>query len=151
MVIDGQCTVADVASSLGLVEQILGNWVRRARIAAAAVSDEYLQATEKVEALHNNFPARDEGPQMHHLHTEMRLLLGNGYCERPAQIDCNFETICESCSFFTTGLEFRPTLQQQRDDAAYKGQNARRQVVDTSSPNSTKQALDTDHPNEYNL
>lgn len=32
MVIDGQRTVADVASSLGLVEQTLGNWVRQARI-----------------------------------------------------------------------------------------------------------------------
>jgi len=32
MVIDGQRTVADVAASLGLVEQTLGNWVRQARI-----------------------------------------------------------------------------------------------------------------------
>jgi transposase len=32
MVIDGQRTVADVAGSLGLVEQTLGNWVRQARI-----------------------------------------------------------------------------------------------------------------------
>jgi transposase-like protein len=32
MVIDGQRTIADVAGSLGLVEQTLGNWVRQARI-----------------------------------------------------------------------------------------------------------------------
>lgn len=32
MVIDGGRTVVDVAGSLGLVEQTLGNWVRQARI-----------------------------------------------------------------------------------------------------------------------
>lgn len=32
MVIDGDRTIADVAESLGLVEQTLGNWVRQARI-----------------------------------------------------------------------------------------------------------------------
>jgi transposase len=31
LVIDGERTVADVAKSLGLVEQTLGNWVRQAR------------------------------------------------------------------------------------------------------------------------
>jgi len=31
MVIDGQRRVADVAASLGVVEQTLGNWVRQAR------------------------------------------------------------------------------------------------------------------------
>jgi hypothetical protein len=101
-----------------------------ARIADTTVADEYFKVTEKVEALYNRLPAHDEGTQMRHLRTQMRRLLGNGYCERPTQIDCNFETICESCSFFTTGLEFRPTLQQQRDDAACKGQTARQRVFD---------------------
>jgi hypothetical protein len=55
---------------------------------------------------------------------------GNGRCNRPTQIDCNFETICESCSFFTTGIEFRPTLQNQRDNAASKGQTTRQRVFD---------------------
>ncbi len=32
MVIDGERTVVDVVNALGLVEQTLGNWVRRARI-----------------------------------------------------------------------------------------------------------------------
>ncbi len=32
MVLDEQRTIADVARSLGLVEQTLGNWVRQARI-----------------------------------------------------------------------------------------------------------------------
>jgi len=34
MVIDGQRTITDVAGSLVVVEQQLGNWVRRARINA---------------------------------------------------------------------------------------------------------------------
>lgn len=32
LVIEGERTIADVAKSLGLVEQTLGNWVRQARI-----------------------------------------------------------------------------------------------------------------------
>lgn len=32
MVLDDERTIADVARSLGLVEQTLGNWVRQARI-----------------------------------------------------------------------------------------------------------------------
>jgi site-specific recombinase XerD len=102
-----------------------------ARIADTTVADEYFAVTEKVEALYDRqLPAHDEGRQMRHLRNEMRRMLGNGYCERPAQIDCNFECICESCSFFTTSLEFRPTLLSQRDDAAAKGQTARQQIYD---------------------
>jgi integrase/recombinase XerD len=51
-----------------------------------------------------------------------RRMLGNGYCARPADLDCHFESICESCSFFVTTEEFRPTLERQRDDAIAKGQ-----------------------------
>ena len=32
--------------------------------------------------------------------------------------------------YFTTGLEFRPTLMAQRDDAATKGQTRRVQIYD---------------------
>ncbi|GGW87275.1 hypothetical protein [Streptomyces galilaeus] len=41
-----------------------------------------------------------------------------------------FESICESCTFFVTMIEFRPTLERQRDDAADKGQVAREQIFD---------------------
>jgi hypothetical protein len=54
-----------------------------------------------------------------------RRMLGNGYCARPVEMDCHFESICESCNFFVTTIEFRPTLQRQRDDAARKGQVGR--------------------------
>ncbi len=54
-------------------------------------------------------------------------MLGNGYCTRPPQLDCAFESICETCSYFQTSLEFRPTL-QQHDDAADRDQAGRRQL-----------------------
>ncbi len=61
------------------------------------------------------------------MHTRM---LGNGHCARPVEMDCHFESICESCTFFVTTIEFRPTLQRQRDDAAAKGQIGRQKTFD---------------------
>ena len=29
-------------------------------------------------------------------------MLGNGYCARPVGLDCHFESICESCTYFQT-------------------------------------------------
>ena len=46
-------------------------------------------------------------------------------CTRPAELDCSFETICESCGFFATIVEFRPTLERQAEHAAARGQTAR--------------------------
>jgi len=48
----------------------------------------------------------------------------------PAELDCRYETICKSCTFFFTTLEYRPTIQAQRDDADAKGQTGRRDVYD---------------------
>ena len=59
-----------------------------------------------------------------------RRMLGNGFCARPVGLDCHFESICESCTFFVTTLEFRPTLERQRDDAAAKGQVGRQKIFD---------------------
>ncbi len=59
-----------------------------------------------------------------------RRMLGNGYCARPVEMDCHFESICESCTFFVTTIEFRPTPERQGDDAAAKGQVAREQIFD---------------------
>jgi integrase len=55
-------------------------------------------------------------------------LLGNGYCARPPELDCAFESICETCTFFQTSIEFRPTLQHQHDDAATKNQTGRQHL-----------------------
>ena len=100
-----------------------------AKIADRTVADEYFTVSEKVEALYEapkQLPADVEGTEMRKLRTEMhRRMLGNGYCARPLGMDCHFESICESCTFFQTTIEFRPTLQKQRDDAATKGQVGR--------------------------
>ena len=105
-----------------------------ARIADKTVAEEYFAVTEKVEALYgqpSQLASDDEGREMRKLRTEMhRRMLGNGYCARPVEMDCHFESICESCSFFVTTIEFRPTLQRQRDDAARKGQIGRQKVFD---------------------
>jgi len=104
-----------------------------ARIADRTVADEYFAVSEKVEALydHGSLPADAEGIQMLKLRREMHSrMLGNGHCARPVEMDCHFETICESCTFFVTTIEFRPTLERQRDDAAAKGQVGRQQIFD---------------------
>jgi site-specific recombinase XerD len=105
-----------------------------ARIADKTVAEEYFSVTEKVEALYDQprqLPATDEGAEMRKLRGEMhRRMLGNGYCARPVEMDCHFESICESCTFFVTTIEFRPTLQAQRDDADRKGQVARKKIFD---------------------
>jgi site-specific recombinase XerD len=105
-----------------------------ARIADKTVAEEYFSVTEKVEALYDQprrLPADDEGSEMRKLRGEMhRRMLGNGYCARPVEMDCHFESICEGCTFFVTTIEFRPTLQAQRDDADRKGQIARKKIFD---------------------
>lgn len=83
------------------------------------------------------FTAPDGGPLRHtnfyprHFKPAVRRSgIGNGYYARPVEMDCHFESICESCTFFVTTIEFRPTLQRQRDDAATKGQIGRQKVFD---------------------
>lgn len=98
-----------------------------ARIANSTVADEYHAAAARVEALYAE-PA--ETPAMRRLRSEHRRMLGNGFCTRPPELDCAFETVCEGCGFFATTVEFRPTLQRQRDHAAAHDQASRAQVYD---------------------
>src|SRR6266567_171018 len=125
--------------SLEAIAALLGHRSMRmtmvyARIANRTVADEYFSVSEKVEALYDaprTLPAGAEGTEMRKLRAEMhQRMLGNGYCARPVGLDCHFESICESCTFFQTTIEFRPTLQRQRDDAAVKGQLGRQKVFD---------------------
>ena len=67
---------------------------------------------------------------MARLNREHSRLLGNGYCARPKIMDCQYETICKSCTFFQTTIEFRPTLLAQRQDACAKGQTRRAAIYD---------------------
>ncbi len=105
-----------------------------ARIADKTVAEEYFAVTSKVEALYDQprqLPDSDEGAEMRKLRAEMhRRMLGNGYCARPVELDCHFESICESCTFFVTTVDFRPTLRAQRDDAERKGQVGRQNVFE---------------------
>ena len=98
-----------------------------ARIADKTVADEYFAVTEKVEALYGQpqqLPADDEGTEMRRLRAEMhRRMLGNGYCARPVEMDCHFESICESCTFFVTTIEFRPTLRKPTRRRRRQGPN----------------------------
>jgi site-specific recombinase XerD len=115
-----------IAAMLG--HRSLDMTLRYAKIANRTVADEYFAVTEKVDALYaqaKTLPADAIGPKMARLRREHHRLLGNGYCTRPPELDCAFESICETCTFFQTTIEFRPTLQAQHDDAKTKGQDHR--------------------------
>ncbi len=104
-----------------------------AKIANRTVAEEYFTVAEKVEALYAQpaqLPAEDLGPNMARLNREHHRMLGNGYCTRPKTMDCQYENICESCTFFQTTIEFRPTLLAQRADACAKGQTRRTEIYD---------------------
>lgn len=107
-----------------------------ARIANRTVAEQYHSVSQQVDALYDdpNLPGA-ESTAMRRLREEHRRMLGNGWCTRPADLDCAFETICEGCGFFQTTIEFRPTLQAQQDHAASHDQPGRanlyRQLIDT--------------------
>jgi Phage integrase family len=112
--------------SLEAIAALLGHRSMRmtltyARIADRTVANEYYAVTEQVEALYDTtpvLPASAEGRQMRQLRVEThRRLLGNGYCTRPPELDCVFESTCETCTHYQTGLEFQPVLLRQRDHA----------------------------------
>jgi site-specific recombinase XerD len=105
--------------------------LRYAKIANRTVAEEYFAVTDKVDALYGQqqpLPADLLGANMARLRRDHFRLLGNGYCTRPAELDCSFEAVCENCTFFQTSIEFRPILQHQHDDAEAKHQTGRQQV-----------------------
>ena len=118
-----------IAAMLG--HRSLDMTLRYAKIASRTVADEYFAVTDKVDALYGQapvLPADAIGPKMARLRREHHRMLGNGYCTRPPELDCAFESICETCTFFQTSIEFRPALQAQHDDAITKHQNHRGQL-----------------------
>ena len=58
-------------------------------------------------------------------------LLGNGWCQRPAQLDCSYESICETCVHFSTDHTFQPVVLRQRDHATANNQTARAELFTT--------------------
>src|SRR5690348_18225283 len=122
-------TLEAIAALLG--HRSLDMTLRYAKIANRTVADEYFAVTEKVESLYQQgqpLPADTIGPRMARLRREHHRLLGNGYCTRPPELDCAFEAICETCTFFQTSIEFRPVLQAQHNDAIAKHQDHRGQL-----------------------
>ncbi len=119
-------TLATQAINSGMrleaISQLLGHKTLEmtavyARIADRTVAEEYRAVSQRIDALYAS-EAPVETPQMRRLRREHSRLLGNGWCTRPKEMDCNFESICEGCGFFATTVEFKPTLQRQRDHAA---------------------------------
>jgi hypothetical protein len=124
-------TLEAIAALLG--HRSLDLTLRYAKIANRTMADEYFAVTEKVEALYGQtptLPADAIGPRMARLRSEHHRLLGNGYCTRPPELDCAFESISETCTYFHTNIEFRPTLKRQRDHAADHDQTHRVELFD---------------------
>jgi site-specific recombinase XerD len=103
-----------------------------ARIADRVVADEYAAVSAKVDALYGQeLPADFETAGMAKLQREAHArMLGNGFCTRPVELDCRMESACETCSYFQTTVEFKPTLQRQRDHAREHGQPERAALFD---------------------
>jgi len=121
--------------SLEAIAAMLGHKTLRmtlvyARIADRSVADAYDRVTNQIDALYTK-PAglrtnRNGSVGMAQLADEYhQTMLGNGYCDRPSQLDCQFESICESCAFYATDTTFDPILRAQRDHAAQRDQHNR--------------------------
>lgn len=123
-------SIEAIAALLG--HRSLDMTMRYAKISNKIVADEYASVSEKVEALYGqNRPldADAAGPAMRRLQHEVHYrLLGNGWCQRPTQLDCSFESICESCTHFATDPTFQPVLLRQRDHAAANNQPGRAEL-----------------------
>ena len=103
-----------------------------ARIADTTVADAYDNVTEQLDALYTKpaglrTSAGSGGvASMTQLAAEYdQRMLGNGYCNRPSKLDCQFESICETCAYYSTDTTFDPVLTTQRDHAAERDQHHR--------------------------
>ncbi len=126
--------------SLEAIAAMLGHKTLRmtlvyARIADRTVADAYDRVTNEVDALYTKPAGLRSAPggtaAMAHLAAEFdQKLLGNGHCNRPAQLDCQFESICENCAYFSTNSAFVPVLEAQREHAAERDQHHRVDLFD---------------------
>ncbi len=92
-----------------------GTWLAEHQPDVASCADLERHHIEAFKSWLAGRPSRRTGKPLRKLRTEMhRRMLGNGYCARPVEMGCHFESICESCTFFVTTVDFRPTLQRQR-------------------------------------
>jgi hypothetical protein len=113
---------------------------RYAQISNRVVAAEYAAVAAKVEALYTTGDELDAdaiGPKMRRVRDEVHhRLLGNGWCQRPAQLDCSYESICETCVHFSTDATFQPVVLRQRDHAAANDQTAEPNSSPICSPRS---------------
>jgi integrase len=121
--------------SLEAIAAMLGHKTLRmtlvyARVADQTVADAYDTVSSQVDALYTKPTGlRTNGTGSAGL-TQLAVeydqrMLGNGYCNRPTQLDCQFESICESCAHYTTNSTFDPVLRAQRDHATDRDQHHR--------------------------
>jgi integrase len=115
--------------SLEAIAALLGHRSPRMTLIYARISDEnvaeqYFSATQAVEAeaTATSEPGPASGPS--------RRLLANGYCTRPLELDCRFQSICEGCGFYETNVEFVDILRRQRDDATAYADASRSKLYD---------------------
>lgn len=105
-----------------------------AKIANRTVAEEYEAVSAQIDALYGQvpeLPADFETLSMVRLRREAHArMLGNGLCTRPVELECRMESTCETCGYFRTTVEFRPTLKRQRDHAQSRGQNDRVELFD---------------------
>ena len=95
-----------------------------ARITDRTVADEYFRVTAAVEANHYDTPL-PSGEIMASVANDHQRHLGNGRCNRPAALDCAYESICERGGFFDTGPQFVTILTRQCDHAVERQQTDR--------------------------
>jgi site-specific recombinase XerD len=117
--------------SLEAIAALLGHRSPRmtlvyARISDENVADQYFAATQAVEAE----AAAGSAAETNHASGLPRRLLANGHCTRPAELDCRFQTVCEGCGFYETGVEFIDILRRQRDDATAHADAAQAKLYD---------------------
>jgi hypothetical protein len=121
-----------------------------ARIADKTVADEYFAVTEKVEALYHQprlLPAEDEGTEMRRLRAELhRRMLGNGYCARPVDMDCHFESICESCTSLSRRSRSAPRFSSSGMMPSARGTSAAKRSSTGPSRASTSRRSARDSP-----
>jgi integrase len=121
-------TLEAIAAMLG--HKTLRMTLVYARIADRTVADAYDRVANDIDALYTKPNGLRLAPggsaAMAHLAAEFdQKLLGNGHCNRPSQLDCQFESICESCAYFSTNTAFTPVLEAQRAHAAERDQHHR--------------------------
>jgi len=118
------------------------------------VTSQHFSVTEKVQALYQQqqppvLPAADEPAPMRKIRAEHhRRMLGNGYCARPVELDCHYETICESCTFSSPPSSSDLPSRPNETTPPAKAKPAARKSTTDSSNGSMTPAPDTDHPHK---